>query len=265
MLAAMDAAERGEEQAPALLAGKYKSVEDLENGYKELQRKLSQPRDTAQPEGEEQEEEAPEPEGEEQEEEEEDKPESRSAREIYGDLVGGKLEEAGIDFVDMNDRFQKEGSLADEDYDALQEAGFSRDMVDSYLAGIQVRQSQDNALALQQVNQLKSEFGGDQGYQQMIEWAAQNLSAEEIEGFDQIVTQNTSIGAVRMAIAGLHARYTAAEGREPRLLGGRAPSQGNDKFESTAQVVEAMKDPRYASDPAYRKKVEQKLARSSVM
>ena len=34
----------------------------------------------------------------------------------------------------------------------------------------------------------------------------------------------------------------------------------SDVFESVAQVTEAMNDPRYAKDPAYRKKVEDKTS-----
>ncbi|MFZ9656653.1 MAG: capsid assembly protein, partial [Limnohabitans sp.] len=37
------------------------------------------------------------------------------------------------------------------------------------------------------------------------------------------------------------------------------------KFESTAQVVEAMSDPKYQADPAFRRKVQEKLARSNVL
>ena len=39
----------------------------------------------------------------------------------------------------------------------------------------------------------------------------------------------------------------------------------NDSFESVSQVTEAMNDPRYDKDPAYRKKVTDKIARSSVI
>ena len=38
-----------------------------------------------------------------------------------------------------------------------------------------------------------------------------------------------------------------------------------DAFESIAQVTEAMSDPRYDKDPAYRASVEKKIARSSVI
>lgn len=248
------------EEAPSLLAGKYKSVQDLEKAYKELQSKLSSRTPDA---GEEPAAEADEAEqGDEGEEEQQE--DTRSATEIYGEAIGSRLEEAGIDFGEMNTRWQETGALTAEDYTALEGAGFTKDMVDAYLSGLQYKAAQDSALSVQQITEIKSQYGGEQGYNDMLQWAASNLSQDEIDGFNEIVNGN-SMAATRMAIAGLHARYTAVEGREPKLLGGRTPRNSGEKFESTAQVVEAMSDPRYKSDPAYRRKVEEKLARSSIM
>ena len=261
MLAAMDAAESGEEQAPSLLAGKYKSVEELEKAYMEAQRKLSQPK-TAEPEGDQE----PQEGEEESEGEEQEEAPAQSAKEIYGEAIGSRLEEAGIDFSDMNTRWQQSGELTAEDYTALEGAGFSKDMVDAYLQGLNYRATQETQLAMQQVAEVKSEFGGEQGYSQMIEWAKANLDQSEIDAFNEIVNTSTNIKAVKLAVSGMYAKYTGATGgREPKLIGGRAPTSAGDKFESTAQLVEAMKDPRYQNDPAYRSKVEQKLARSSIM
>jgi hypothetical protein len=249
MLAAM----AGESEEPGeLLAGTYKSVQDLEQAYKELQAKLSRG-------------ETIEPEASDEEEVEAEEPESPagSAREIYGDLIGGKLDEAGIDFGDMNTRWQKSGTLESEDYDQLAEAGFSRDMVDAYLSGLQYKAAQDTALTTKEVTSIKASLGGEAEYNKMIEWAGSTLSPDEVEGFNQIINTQP-MSAVKMAISGLHARYTAAEGREPKLIGGRAPKGNTDKFESTAQLVAAMSDPKYSTDPAYQRKVQEKLSRSSI-
>lgn len=251
---ALEAEQSPQGESPSLLAGKYKSVEDLEKGYKELQAKLSQGK-SAEPEADSD----VEPEGEDAEE-----APAQSAKEIYGEAIGSRLEEAGIDFGEMNTRWQQSGELTADDYTSLENAGFTKDMVDAYLSGLQYRAAQDSALSVQQITEVKSQYGGEKGYADMMEWAAANLSNEEKEGFNEIVNGN-SMPATRMAIAGIYARYTAAEGREPKLLGGRASRQSSESFESTAQVVEAMKDPRYSSDPAYRKKVEAKLARSTIM
>jgi hypothetical protein len=237
-----------------LLAGKYKSVEDLEKAYQEAQRKLSQRGQV----------EETEDEAAEADDSEEEKPQSADAKEIYGDFIGSRLEEAEIDFNAMNTRWQETGQLADDDYSQLEEAGFTRDMVDAYLSGLQYKAAQDTALTVKEITALKQEYGGDKGYSDMLEWAAENLSDEEIKGFNEIVTGNSTMAAVRMAVSGLYAKYTSKAGVEPKLIGGRSPKASTDKFESTAQLVEAMKDPRYGADPAYRRKIEEKLARSSI-
>ena len=249
-----------EDDKPAeLLAGKYKSVEDLEKAYKELQTKLSRGQSTA-PEDDDVAED--DDETDDSDDEESDKP-AGSAREIYGDLIGGKLDEAGIDFQEMNVRWQQSGTLESGDYDQLAEAGFSRDMVDAYLSGLQYKAAQDTALSVKEVASIKESLGGEAEYNKMIQWAGDNLSPEEVEGFNQIINTQP-MAAVKMAVTGLHARYTAVEGREPKLIGGRASKGNTDKFESTAQLVEAMSDPRYSKDPAYQRKVQEKLGRSSI-
>jgi hypothetical protein len=253
MLAAL--ASEGDDKPAELLAGKYKSVEDLEKAYKELQTKLSRGESTK-------------PETEDgstadgQAADDEDKPDG-DAREIYGDLIGGKLDDAGIDFQDMNVRWQQSGTLESGDYDQLAEAGFNKDMVDAYLSGLQYKAAQDTALSVKEVTSIKESLGGEAEYNKMIQWAGANLPPEEVEGFNQIINTQP-MSAVKMAVAGLHARYTAVEGREPRLIGGRASKGSSDKFESTAQLVEAMSDPRYSKDPAYQRKVQEKLGRSSI-
>ena len=253
MLAAL--ASEGDDKPAELLAGKYKSVEDLEKAYKELQTKLSRGESTK-----------PETEDDSTADDEaaddEDKPDG-DAREIYGDLIGGKLDEAGIDFQEMNVRWQQSGTLEAGDYDQLAEAGFNKDMVDAYLSGLQYKAAQDTALSVKEVTSIKESLGGEAEYNKMIQWAGANLPPEEVEGFNQIINTQP-MSAVKMAVAGLHARYTAVEGREPKLIGGRASKGSSDKFESTAQLVEAMSDPRYSKDPAYQRKIQEKLGRSSI-
>jgi hypothetical protein len=251
---AAEAGEEGDESEQQLLAGKYKSVEELEKAYQEAQRKLSQ-RGQA---------EEPEAEAEEADDSEQEKPQAGDAKEIYGEFIGSRLEEHDIDFSDMNARWQQSGELTSDDYGKLNEAGFSREMVDAYLSGLQYKAVQDTALTVKEITAIKQEYGGEKGYADMLQWAADNLSKEEIQGFNEIVTGNSTMSAVRMAVSGLYAKYTAKSGVEPRLIGGKAARDQGDRFESTAQLVEAMKDPRYQSDPAYRRRIEARLSRSSI-
>ena len=62
----------------------------------------------------------------------------------------------------------------------------------------------------------------------------------------------------------IKAAYINANGYEGETITGKPPSNVQDVFRSQAEVVQAMSDPRYDRDPAYRSDVFQKLERSNV-
>jgi len=69
---------------------------------------------------------------------------------------------------------------------------------------------------------------------------------------------------VKLAVSGLQSKYQSAEGSDPALIAGQsAPSSGGN-YGSWAEVTTAMRDPRYARDPAYRQSVADKLGRSNI-
>jgi len=242
------------ERGSVKLAGKYESIEELEKGYQELEKKLGQPEDKKEPETEEV-----------SESKEEEKPESTGdAKEIYGEYIGNRLDEAGVDYEGMNTRWQESGKLADEDYTALEGAGFSKDMVEAYLDGVQYRAAQDTELAAKEVTAIKNEFGGEKEYGEMITWAAANLDKGEVDAFNSML-KTSNPHQIRIAVAGIQAAYMNNAPREPKLVGGRTARAGTTKFKSAAQVVAAMNDERYATDEAYRQEVQEKLSRSNVM
>jgi hypothetical protein len=78
-------------------------------------------------------------------------------------------------------------------------------------------------------------------------------------------TQRTTFLPVKQAVLGLKARREAVVGFEPqRTVGGNAKPVA-DVYESIAQLKADMNKPDYKRDPAFRAKVEQKLARSNIM
>jgi hypothetical protein len=66
------------------------------------------------------------------------------------------------------------------------------------------------------------------------------------------------------AVEALFSRYQDAVGVDGQLLTGKAASSTKDTFRSQAEVVRAMSDPRYDTDPAYRQDVFAKLERSNL-
>ena len=114
-----------------------------------------------------------------------------------------------------------------------------------------------------EVNQIKNYAGGDEGYTQLMQWSGENLDQADVDAFDQLVDSGNA-RLIKLAVAGLKAEMEKSVGFEGEMATGRAPRQQADVFRSQAEVVEAMSDPRYDRDPAYRQDVFEKLGRSNI-
>ena len=234
-------------QQEGLLAGKYKDAAELEKAYVELQSKLGEKgnkdsgevRDTK---------DTPEVESEETTEETEETTQASPAAE----LISSASEE-----------FNDKGELTPETLDKFSSMS-SRDLVNAYME-LQ-RNSPDIAepaadISDASVNEVKNFAGGEQAYENMVNWASQNLDQKSIEAFDSIVNTG-SVDAIKLAVSGLRTQYENANGYEGTMYTGKAPQTSKDVFRSQAELVEAMSDRRYDRDPAYRQDVIDKLERS---
>ena len=115
----------------------------------------------------------------------------------------------------------------------------------------------------QEAQQLQESVGGAQAYQELIKWAGENLSEQEIGMFDSVVGTG-DMNACYFAIQNLARRYAAEATEENPLLSGKGSPERVDVFRSQAEVVAAMQDPRYDKDPAFRQDVYNKLERSEL-
>ena len=105
-------------------------------------------------------------------------------------------------------------------------------------------------------------IGGEEFYQQMLGWAADNLSPAEVAAYDNAVVNNANADAVYWAAMGLKAKYTDAVGFEGKQVSGKRPASVDPGYRSHAELARAIRDPRYKDDPAYRRDIEDKLSRS---
>lgn len=111
---------------------------------------------------------------------------------------------------------------------------------------------------------LMQTAGGQQQYDQMISWATENFSQQEIDMYDHVMDSGDAAAAM-FAVQALKNAYRDSTGKDGELLtGGSAPSDPSNNFRSQAEVMAAMNDPRYDNDPAYRQDVFDKLERSNV-
>ena len=143
----------------------------------------------------------------------------------------------------------------------------SQDLVNAYVAFQQQAPAKQEApakdLSDAEINSLRNSVGGEAQYNQLIEWAGNNLEAKQIKDFDQLIAMG-SVDTIQLAVKGLQAQYETANGYEGRMLSGKPPKSTGDVFKSQAQVVEAMSDSRYDKDPAYRQEIMEKLERSNI-
>jgi len=253
-----------------LYAGKFKTVEDLANSYKELEGKLGSV--TEEDQVSEATEETPGvPEGYEDFYQEDGTVDYNSVNENYGEILGEIFKENSIDPYKIAAEFDKnEGEIPEEMYQSLLDAGLSANAVDSYLKGVAVErgyiEGEEGAaeeLAQEEVKGIRDSIGGDEAYGKMVSWALENLPKSEIEAFNE-ATNTMSGPQLGMMVQGLYTRYQNAMGVEPNLYSGRPASSGPTPYRSTAEVVAAMSDPRYGKDVTYTEDVQRRLGGSDV-
>ena len=259
-----------------LLAGKYKNAQELEKAYVELQQKL----------GKDSEDEVK------TEDEPEDEPETKAEKdesdvleraynkdgsvnyetvsETLGSQISGLLEKAEVDPWAISKQFhENQGQYTDEMVNSLVKAGLSEQAVKSYFAGRAAEAgyttggSTASDIVEADIAAIKNSVGGEATYSNIINWAKTNLDQKEISAFDEVVNTG-SVPAIQLAVSGLKSRYDNANGVEGRMVTGKNAPQNKDVYRSQAELVRAMSDKRYETDPAYRQDVIEKLERSDV-
>lgn len=121
----------------------------------------------------------------------------------------------------------------------------------------------EQRLTQEQADKLFEMVGGKKAYQAMIEWAGQSLSQGEIDMYDRVMAKGDP-SAIFFAVQALSGRFNDAVGKDGKLLTGRGTSSEGSAFRSQAELVQAMSDPRYDKDPAYRQDVMRKLENSDL-
>jgi hypothetical protein len=233
-----------ENEDAGLIGGKFKSQDDLLRAYQELQKKLGEKTPDEEEEPAEEPTEAPEEAPVEDEEEE--------AVEVSETVT--LMEKLGAEFAEK-------GALDDASVEQLA-ALDSKELINAYLQYYQktAAAQQQATIEASTINAIKESVGGDRGYTEMIQWAGENLSQQEIGEFNS-VTDSGNVAAIKFAVAALYNRYRGSEGYEAELVTGKKADSVKG-YRSHAELSRDIADPRYSKDPAFRADVEARLARS---
>ena len=189
--------------------------------------------------------------------------------ELYDEATGGQppAEEEGEDLI--LGKYKSQEDLVDA-YKNLQrenERLRGGERPEEPEASYESDDDQQQSITPEQATEIRDnvfkQTGGQEKLQVLMGWASQNLGEDRINAFNS--TLNTGDQeAILAQVKGIQYDYMMATGYEPKLTGGRAPTNDVRGFASEAQVIAAMQDPRYGNDPAYIKEVEQRIAVSNV-
>lgn len=217
-------------QRPDWLPEKFANAQDLAKAYSELEKKFS----------------------------------GQKTEQVAKEADNLKIEKAddssqpSISMDKYSNEYAETGELSDKSYKELAKQGISKDLVDAYIEG-------QKALADNHVKQVHDVAGGTDNYTKLIQWASDNLPENEVSAFNQLVETGT-IEQIRFGVRGLmaQANMNVSQSTSNELIDGEINLMDSDGFTSLSQVTQAMNDPRYQNDPAYREQVTQKIAKSSV-
>lgn len=230
--------EQMEADQQQMLAGKYRNAEELEAAYLELQKKMGEDSGEA----------------------------SEDTIEYEDDYDSDETgEDLAAELIDIaSDEYAETGELSEETMEIFREMS-SEELVEAYIR-MQAEKSSGadvgREMSDQEIDSVYNSVGGQEQYQQMMQWASENLSEVEISAYDNLVNSGNT-PAINLALQAISNRYTDSVGNDGELLQGK-PARTTDTFRSQAEVVRAMSDPRYENDPAYRNDIMNKLAQSDL-
>lgn len=158
------------------------------------------------------------------------------------------VQRAGLNPEDLKSQLLTNGALSEDAVSALEKQGLRRELIDLYVDNWNFRVNAQRETAL-------GYAGGEGEWQELASWAAQNLPENEVARYNDLLASPEW----KVAIDALKVRRGASN-TEPTLVGGNETVTGTSfGYRSKAEMKTDMSNPMYASDPAFRRQVMQKI------
>jgi len=195
----LEVGERLNQEEGELLAGKYTNAEELEKAYLELQTKLGG--ETTEPE------------------EQQVEQEEAETSSLFDQL----WEQA------------QNNEVTDELLQQLNEQS-PEDLTQMYMDyRSQVEENQTPVMSSEDVEGLKGLVGGDEGYSNLINWASENLSEQDISMYDAVMDKGDPL-ACFFAVQALSYRYQDTQPVDGQMLTGKPAVDRVNAFRSQADL-----------------------------
>lgn len=183
----------------------------------------------------------------------------------FDDMVSAAVEAGKVtaeDITAIKAEYAKDGKLSDASYAKLQEAGYTKRFVDSFVRG-------QEALAEQYAAGIVRFAGGAEQFNRVLSHLQTNDPSTKDALEAAIVRKDVATAKAILNLAGKTlgkavgvkpARTITTQGK-PAVAAPKAQAEG---FDSKADMIKAMSDPRYLRDATYTNQVRAKVAASSL-
>ena len=167
-------------------------------------------------------------------------------------------EPADFNYSKYETEFVTTGDISPQSREELYKQ-FPKNLVDNYIENMKGATEYKTSQA---ENKIYNAVGGQDKYQELIEWVSKNLSPDEIDRYNSIVT-GSDINLAVEYVRGIEARKALSNKRPNIIMGSKGDkSSGADVFYSRVDYARAIQDERYAKSPEYRAELQAKLERT---
>lgn len=225
-----------------LIRGKFKNQEDLLSAYKELEKKLGSGEDNV--------------DNTNNRNNTNDNDDSNNTND-NDDNNNNEKDNNGLE--KFSTEFFEKGELSNESYEELKNLGISKDIVDQYIEGYKLTETKQ---VEEFTNKVTEDIGGVNEYNKMTQWASENLAKEQIDSFNNSISNATAEQA-KFIVQGLYSQYSSNNNtqtkNEPNLLQGNTNIQTNKGYSNRKDMARRTQDPRYGNDMNYTRQIQNKI------
>lgn len=161
------------------------------------------------------------------------------------------LKTKNIDFTELQQEYNTKGEISQETREKLKAAGISDEMTDNFIEGQKARVEAF-------YDDISTAVGGREEMNTVIDWARNNVSAEEAQSIDAV----TDPHIIKIILKDLKTRMEDKEGHVPDQIVGSGGSAPRNVYESMTEMKADISNPQYHKDEAFRNKVLKKIQAS---
>ncbi|CUU87634.1 capsid assembly protein [Campylobacter hyointestinalis] len=167
-------------------------------------------------------------------------------------------EPADFNYSEYETEFLTTGDISPQSREKLYKQ-FPKNLVDNYIENMK---GASEYRTTQAENKIYDVVGGQDKYKELVSWISENMSDDEINRYNAIVT-GSDINLAMEYVKGIEARRAISNKRPNIIMGSSSTKAGNsDVFYSRKDYAMAIADEKYSTSPEYRAMLQAKLERT---